>query len=251
MDSLKLTKLDYVALAAIACYVVAVLPFIPREIPAVTGSVLCFLLTGVTVAAAIFPRPVGGPARFAAVISCSLATGIIGGMLINIVPGGLVRFNWITYALLITLFAYCVARARGAGSELEFKRENFLPLTWASGVKLVAAAAILVATIVISVNTANHGEKPFTEVWFVPGGPTHSPVNATSAVFGMKSHESSSAQFTVVINAGSQTMTRRVKLAPLQSWTQAVSVDGERPIATVYRGDPRNPPYRTVWFATR
>ncbi len=254
MDSLKLCKLDWVALAALVCYAVAILPFIPGEIPAVAGSVVCFALTGVAVAAAIFPRRVGGPARFAAVVACSLATGIIGGLIINIVPGGLVRFNWITYALVITLIAYGVARARGAGDALEWKSSNFakiLPLTWASGAKLVASAAILAAAIVISINTANHGEKPFTEVWFVPSGPTHSPVRATSGVFGMKSHEASNEEFTVVINTGSQTTTRRVRLAPQQAWTQAFSVDGERPIATVYRGDPGNPPYRTVWFATR
>ncbi len=251
MDSLRFCKLDCVALAALACYVVAILPFIPREIPAVTGSALCFILTGVAVAAAFFPRPVGGPARFAAVIACSLATGIIGGLIINIVPGGVVRFNWITYALVTTLIAYVVARARGAGDALEWKRANFLPLTWASGAKLVASAAILTAAIVISIDTANHGEKPFTEVWLVPDGPTHSPVGATSAVFGMKSHESSNQEFTVVINTGSQTTTRRVNLAPKQVWSQAIRVDGEKPAATVYRGDPRTPPYRTVWFATR
>ncbi len=251
MDSFEFRKIDYVALAAVACYVIAVMPFIPSAITAVAGSVLCFLLTGVAVAAAIFPRRMGGPARFAAVIACTLSTGIIGGLIINYVPGGLVRFNWITFALVTTLIACVVARARGAGAELEWKDLRVLPLTWASGAKLAAAAVILGATIVISINTASHGEKPFTEVWFVPGGPTHSPVRATSAVFGMKSHEGATEEFTVVVNTGSQTATRRVKLAPKQVWTQTYAVDGERPVATVYRGDTGSPPYRTVWFATR
>ncbi len=251
MDSLRFCKLDCVAVAALACYGVAVLPFIPREISAVTGSALCFILTGVALAAAIFPRRVGGRARFAAVIACSLAAGIIGGLIINFIPSGLVRINWITYALATTLIAYVVARARGAGGALEWKRADFLSLTWASGAKLVASVLILAAAIYISINGSNHGEKPFTEVWFVPGGPTHSPVGATSAVFGIKSHESSNEEFTVVINTGSQTTTRRVTLAPKQVWTQGFPIDGEKPVATVYRGGPANPPYRTVWFVTR
>lgn len=251
MEERKLCKFDFLALAAAVCYVASVLPFVPRVISDVAGAALCFVLTGVAVAAAILPRRASGAARFTAILAGSLVTGIIGGLILNVISSGLVRFNWITYAFATTLIAYAVARLRGAGAELDWKRADFFSVTWASGAKLVASGLITAAAIIISINISTHGEKPFTEVWFVPAGETHSPVGATRAVFGMKSHESSSEDFTVVINTGKQVTTRRVALAPKQVWTQGFPVEGEKAVATVYRGSPDDPPYRTVWFATR
>jgi hypothetical protein len=89
---------------------------------------------------------------------------------------------------------------------------------------------------------------PFTEVWLVPDGPTKSPVGATGAVLGIKSHESSNEEFTVVMNMSEHVTTRRVTLAPSQLWTKFFSVEGKKAVASVYRGSTAHPPYRTVWF---
>jgi lysylphosphatidylglycerol synthetase-like protein (DUF2156 family) len=244
----RFCKIDCVALAALACYGVSVLPFIPRGFSIVTGSALCFVLTGVAGACAILPGGASAAARFTAIVSCSLGTGIIGGLILNCLPSGLVRFNWVTYAFATTLIAYAVARARGAGSPLEWKRPDYLTLTWVSAAKLFASALVVAAAMVVSISSSHHVKTPFTEVWFVPDGPAHSPVGAMGAVFGIKSHERSNEDFIVVMNTGEQVTTHRVTLAPNQVWTQACSVRGEKPIATVYRGRVANPPYRTVWF---
>jgi hypothetical protein len=244
-------KIDLVPLAALACYVVSVLPFIPRGLSSVTGTALCFVLTGVAGMSAILPRGASAVARFAATVACSLATGIIGGLIVNCLPSGLVRFNWVTYALATTLIAYAVARARGAGSPLEWKRPDFLTLTWVSAAKLVASVVLVAAAMVISISSSHFGEPSFTEVWFVPDGPAHSPVGATGAVFGIKSHERSNEDFIVVMNTGEQVTTHQVTLAPNQVWTHAFAVKGAKPMADVYRGRVANPPYRTVWFVRR
>jgi hypothetical protein len=89
---------------------------------------------------------------------------------------------------------------------------------------------------------------PFTEVWLVPDGPANSPVSATGAVLGIKSHERSNEEFTVVMNTGEHVTTRRVTLAPSDLWTQLFSVEGKKAVASVYRGSTAYPPYRTVWF---
>jgi hypothetical protein len=247
----RFCKLDCVPLAALACYGASILSFIPSSISNVTGSVLCFILTGVAGASAILPGGASGVARFTAIIACSVSTGIIGGLILNYLPSGLAQFNWVTYGFATTLIAYAVARARGAGSPLEWKRPDFPTLTWISGAKLLASVFIVAAAIVISISSSHHGQTPFTEVWFVPDGPKHSPVGATGAVFGIKSHEASKEEFVVVMDTGEQVTTRRVTLAPNQVWTQAFSVQGENPVATVYRGSVANPPYRTVWFVRR
>lgn len=244
----RFCKLDLVPCTALACYVVSVLPFIPRALSSVTGVALCFVLTGIAGMSAILPRGASGVARFTAAVACVVATGIIGGLILTCVPSGLVQFNWVTYALVMTLIAYAVARARGAGSPLDWKQLDFPTLHWVSATKLVGAALAVVAALAISVSSSHHGETPFTEVWLVPNGPAHSPVGATSAVFGIKSHERSTEDFIVVMNSGEQVTTHRVTLAPKQLWTHVLTVKGEKPTADVYRGRVANPPYRTVWF---
>jgi hypothetical protein len=247
----RFCKIDCVPLAALACYGTSLLPFIPRELSNATGVALCFILTGVAGASAILPGAASGAARFTATLACSLATGIVGGLIINFLPSGLVRFNWVTFAFAMTLIAYVVARARGAGSPLEWKRPDFPALTWISGAKLFGSALAVIAAMVVSITSSHRVATAFTEVWFVPDGPAHSPVGAMGAAFGIKSHEKSNEDFIVVINTGEQVTTHRVTLAPNQAWTHDFSVTGPKPTADVYRGRVVNPPYRTVWFVRR
>jgi uncharacterized membrane protein len=244
----RLCKFDLIAVAALACYGASVLPSIPREISNVTASVLCFILTGVALASAILPGQASGTARLVAIVACSFGTGVVGGLILNFIPSGLVESNWVTYAAAITLIAYIVARVRGAGGLPDRTRRDSPNLTWDAGAKLFASVLIVAAAIVISVNSRNHWEMPFTEVWLVPDGPTNSPVGATGAVLGIKSHEWSNEEFTVVMNAREHVTTRRVTLAPSHLWTQFFSVEGKKAVASVYRGSTASPPYRTVWF---
>ncbi len=244
----RLCRFDLIAVAALACYGASVLPSIPREISNVTASVLCFILTGVALASSILPGRASGTARLVAIVACSFATGIVGGLILNFIPSGLIQSNWVTYAAATTLIAYVVARVRGAGGPLDRARRDSPNLTWVAGAKLFASAIIIMASIGVCVNSRNHWELPFTEVWLVPDGPTNSPVGATGAVLGMKSHERSNEEFTVVMNAGEHVTTRRVTLAPSHLWTQFFSVEGKKAVASVYRGSTAYSPYRTVWF---
>jgi len=244
----KLCKFDLIAVAALACYCISVLPSIPHGISDATATILCFILTGVALASAILPGQVSGTARLVAIIACSLGAGVVGGLILNCIPSGLVQSNWVTYATVTTLIAYVVARMRGAGGLPGRERWDFPKLTWAGGVKFLVSVLILIAAVVISVDSRNHWETPFTEVWLVPDGPMNSPVSATGAVLGIKSHERSNEEFTVVMNMGGHVTTRRVMLAPSHSWTQFFSVEGKKAVASVYRGSTANPPYRTVWF---
>lgn len=247
----EIRKLDAVALAAPACYGAAVLPFVPREVSHVAASVLCFILTAFLAARAILPRQASGVAWFTATVACALGVGVIGALLLNLFPPGLTLFTWATFALLTALIAYAVARWRDPGGLLERKRPGLPAVNWFSAAKIATSVVIVAVAAAVTVSGPNSKNKPFTEVWFLPDGPAHTPVAATRAVFGMKSHESSNEQFTVVLSAGRQVTTHQVMLAPQQTWTQAVSVAGNKPVATVYRGRQTSSPYRMVWFARR
>jgi hypothetical protein len=244
----KLSTLDLVALAALACYGASVLAFVPREISNVTGTVLCFVLTGVASAIAILPQRASTLAWFTAVVACALGTGIVGGLLLNLVPSGLVRVNWQTYALATTLIAYAVARARGAGSEVRWRRGGFAKPTWASGAKVLASTLLIGTAIFVSATSTDAKDRNFTELWLVPDSPAQAPFRATRAVVGIRSHESSTEDFTIVVDTGAETMTSRVTLAPDQIWTQNVAVDGAKASASVYRGGITAQPYRRVWI---
>jgi len=247
----RFCRIDCVALAALACYGAAIFPFAPRQVSTVTGTTLCLILTGVLGASAILPRRASGAAWFTAAVAFSMGNGVIGGLILNYVPSGLVQVNWVTFGFLTALISYSVARARGAGSVVEWKRSDGWRLPWLAGAKILGSIAIVAAAIVISITGSNTKDKPFTEVWFVPDGAAHSPVGATGAVFGIKSHESSKEEFIVVMDTGQQVTTHRVMLAPKQMWTHTFAVTGQKPTATVYRGRLTNPVYRTVWFDRR
>jgi hypothetical protein len=247
----RLNTLDLMALAAVACYVLSVLPFIPRDVSNVAGTVLCFMITGIIAASALLRHHVGILVRFTAVIACSLGAGIIGGLLLNFLPSGLIQFNWVTYALATSLIAYGVARARGAGSPLHWKRTGIPIPSWPACVKVLASIGIVTAAIVISINSTNANEKTFTELWLVPDSPLNTPLHATRAVLGIRSHESSTQDYTVVMDTGEETLTSRVTLAPNQVWTQAVPVKGAKASASVYKGSVTDRPYRRVWIVTQ
>src|ERR1700749_1270268 len=65
----KLCKFDLIAVAALACYCISVLPSIPHGISDATATILCFILTGVALASAILPGQVSGTARLVAIIA--------------------------------------------------------------------------------------------------------------------------------------------------------------------------------------
>jgi hypothetical protein len=118
--------------------------------------------------------------------------------------------------------------------------------------KLAASMLFLGAAVGVSIVSAEgSGNQPFTEVWLLPDGPSHSPVRTTSAVVGVKSHETSTEDFTVVTTSARQQKTNRVVLSPNQVWTQKIPVDGVQASVAVYRGAPIGLPYRAVWLVTR
>jgi hypothetical protein len=244
----KLHTIDFVAVAALGCYGLAVLPFAPSAVAHVAGTVLCFALTGIALAIAILPRDASSGARYVGMAACSLSAGIVGGLIVNLFPSGLVRFSWVTFALAATLIACGVARARGAGGSVQWKRPVVAAPSWASCAKVLASVVVVTAAIVMSHLSKNVHEKSFTELWLVPDNQDESPLHATHALLGIKSHETATEDFTIVLDTSKQTMTTRVTLAPNEVWTQVVPVEGPKTTASVYRGGITNQPYRTVWI---
>ncbi|KUI36682.1 hypothetical protein [Mycobacterium sp. GA-2829] len=243
-------KADCVALAAIVCYVAAVVPSVPRLLSIAAGTLLCFGLAGVAVAAALLPGGSGLVARFVAVAAGVLAVGVVGGEVLNHYESGVTRPNWLQLGLVTVLVAYTAAWARGGDRPWHPKRATSRRPSANTVAKAMISALMLITAIALSM-ASRAGEEAFTEVWLLPDGPEHDPLGASSAVLGMKSHESTTQAFTVVVETGRQMERKRITLAPGQIWTHAVSVHGDKALATVYRDGDADDPYRTVWFVTR
>lgn len=247
----EVTSVGWTAMVAVVGYCLAVLPSVPHTIAAVAGTIVCFGCAGFAVATAILPRRHSAMVGFVGVIASAVAVGIFGGLVLNILPSGLNRFNWATYGLVIALAGCAIAHLRGSGHPIRWQRSRVGAPPWSSLAKLALAGAFLAAAGLISLNSFNAHEQPFTELWLVPDNPARSPLRAVHAELGVKSHESGTADFTVVMDTGKRTVTERVTLEPEQVWTQAVIAEGNMFRASLYRGDPADEPYRTVWIATR
>lgn len=248
---IRMDSVGWTAVVAAVSYTVAVLPTMPQPVAAVAAAVVCFGCTGVAVAMAILPTHRTATVWGTTVGAGAVAAGVFGGLVLDLVPSGLVRFNWLTYALVVTLIGCAVAHFRGAGHPVRWRHIGFGRSAWQSVLKLTTAAAVVVAAGLISVNSFNRHEQPFTELWLVPNNPARSPLRAVHAELGVRSHESATQDFTVVMDTGARTLTNQVTLAPEQVWTLPVVAEGADARASLYRGEVAGEPYRTVWIATR
>jgi hypothetical protein len=244
-------SVGWTAAGAVVSYAVALLPATPRPLAIVAGTIVCFVGTGLGLASAILPRRHNVTVWATTVVACAVAVGIFGGLLLEFIPSGLVRLNWLTYALAVTLAGCTIAHFRGVGRPVRWGRVGVGRPGWAPVVMLTAAAAMVIGAGFISANSFNSHEQPFTELWLVPNNPTRSPLRAVHAELGVRSHESATENFTVVMDTGARTVTSQVTLAPGQVWTLPVVAEGAEARASLYRGKVAGEPYRTVWIATR
>jgi hypothetical protein len=246
----RFVDLDVVVATSLPLYVLCTIPGIPSVLAGSAGATLCLAVTGITVAQATLPGRLRLLDRAVAVLASALGAAIVGGVLLNMLPVGLTRLSWATFALVLGILAYAVGRWRGAGQPVRCPRP-WRPSPMIAA-KLAASMLFLGAAVGVSIVSAEgSGNQPFTEVWLLPDGPSHSPVRTTSAVVGVKSHETSTEDFTVVTTSARQQKTNRVVLSPNQVWTQKIPVDGVQASVAVYRGAPIGLPYRAVWLVTR
>ncbi len=247
----RMNSVGWTAVVALVSYAVAVLPSIPRLLATVAAVIVCFGCTGIAIAMAILPRHRSATVWGTTVGAGTVAVGIFGGLVLDLIPSGLVRFNWLTYALVVTLAGCAIAHFRRTGAPVHRPHIEFGRSTWQSAAKLVTAAAVVVAAGLVSMHSFNRHEQPFTELWLVPDNPARSPLRAVHAELGVRSHESATEDFTVVMDTGARTVTNQVTLVPGQVWTLPVVAEGAEARASLYRGEVAGEPYRMVWIATR
>lgn len=259
----KVTQIDLFAGLALVFSGLALLPLTPSVIASIAAVLLCFLLVGVIWGTVIVSMGDNrsGVAVPVIVTSCALGWAIVGGLLLNFLPSGLNRTNWIVYSLLVCLVGYAIARVRGCDELFSWGSVKFeTPSPW-SVLKLGVATALLAAVVVVSLQSNIAKDRVFTELWLMPNNPpgaqvfaleSNSPPHAADATLGVKNHEASAKEYTLVYDSGANVTTTKFTLAPQEEMTKNVAIDGDEASATLYVGNQANgDPYRKVWIARR
>lgn len=249
----KFTQIDGFAAASPLCFLVAMVPGTPSLPAAIAATLLSFVLLGLIWTAAL--RPAGDPSLIAGAVTAVaavFAAGIVGGLLLNFLPGGLNRTSWLGYALILCAAGYFVARVRGRQTLFMGRITDVTMPSGRTALKFGVACALLVATVVVSVNSTYAKDKPFTELWLLPNNPTNSPVRAIDATLGVQNRERTEQRYTLVFDSGTQVFTSKILLAPDAEMTKKVYIENDEATATLYRGDSADgEPYRKVWIARR
>jgi hypothetical protein len=224
---------------------------------------VCFLLIGAIWATVIVAMGDNRSGVAVAVIAtgCALAWAIVGGLLLNFLPTGINRTNWLVYSLVVFLLGYAIARMRGSRELFKWESVKFGAPALGSVLKLGAATALLVAVVVVSLRSNIAKDREFTELWLMPNNPpgaqvraleSNSPLHAADATLGVKNHEGSAKEYTLVFDSGAKVTTTKFALAPQEEMTKVVAIDGDEASATLYLGDQANgDPYRKAWIARR
>jgi len=259
----KVTQIDRFAAAALISFGLALWSRTPTVVASVAAAILCFLLVGVIWATVILSlgRKRSVVAALVAVTSCALGWAIVGGLLLNFLPTGLNRTNWLVYSLSLCVVGYVIGRLIGSRELFAWRDVKFARPAWASVLKLTAATALLVATVLVALHSRTAKDRDFTELWLVPNNPAgvqvraleaNSPVRAIDATLGVKNHEGSAKRYTLVFDSGTSVTTTKFTLAPQEELTKSVPIDGAEASATLYVGDQAlGDPYRKVWIARR
>ena len=238
------------AVVAILCAVVVVSVPI-TALRALFALPLCLVLPGYAITAAIFPRrQLTGLEMAALTTATSLATLVLGALLLNFAPGGLRTGSWAVLLLVVVGAACAVTVARRAPVAATTRTINWRGPRPTEIMLLVFAALAISGALVLSrVHVGAVNAYGYTQFWMVQNG---TPI-APAVRIGLQSGEKAATTYRVVLKNESGATTAvagNLRLGPGGSTAINVPVKG-LPVgqsvvtARLYIGDNPNV-YRTV-----
>lgn len=196
--------------AAVLCAALALL--IPVDGVALVFAVpLALFLPGYAITAATFARrPLAAPQLLLLSIALSLATLVLGSLVLNYL-GGIHPLSWALLLLLVICAACRVAAVRrGAGGKaMRLPRPHLGGLQ--ASMLLGAVAAAAVALVLSSTTVPADDALGYTQLWILPQpGTAHS-----RAQVGVRSQQQTSVDYDLRVRIGSDVVLRRsFRLAP-------------------------------------
>lgn len=209
------------AAAVVSVLVVALVPWEPARVVAVLPFAV--FLPGYSIVAAAFGSKKLDPQRTGVlVLMCGLATLCIGGVLLDLVPGGIDDLGWTVLLLVVTFAAAIVAAVRRAGDRTaDGQGGGDPPRRWTARLRVrpidsivgaVAIAAAVAALVLAYTPLPAHSAEGFTSLWVLPGDTS----SRTTVRVGVASDEQEKQQYVLRVRAGSdaQAATYDLTLSP-------------------------------------
>jgi hypothetical protein len=245
--------------------------YAPGILAVPAGLGLVFVLPGLPLVRLLFRRRVlSGAERFALVPALSVATVIIGGIVLYALGARLTRGSWTALIVGVTVLAAALVylqRVRVArsgwtnqdtaefGTVLSAGTEQ-VPLSRAAlrlG-PLILAAILLAGSGYVALRAAQHSATPFTTLSMVPGdkpAPVALGTARRDVLIEVTSAERADTSYTVRLSGqGGFSQTLSVQLPPGGYWSQTVQVPFPgRVTVDLFRGADTAAPYRTVFLA--
>lgn len=216
---------------------------------------LVFVLPGRALLAAWFPhRLAQTPENILLTIIASIAVTTIGGLLLNLLPVGLVTQTWVMWLGGVAAINTVIALLRALRAPGEVAAGNAAILRPAQALLMVAAVVIVVGGMVVARGGAlSQPRAGFTQLWMLPAS------TADAISIGVRNEEGVPVTYRLVVRQGEATIQDRdaILIEPAQSWSLTVplpleTLGAELPIeARLYRTDQPNSVYRsvTLWLA--
>jgi uncharacterized membrane protein len=202
--------LRLVGAVAVLCAVLALL--IPVDGVALVFAVpLTLFLPGYAITAAAFAqRPLAPPQFLLLSLALSLATLVLGSLVLNYL-GGIHPLSWALLLLLIVFAACRVAALRRGTSGRAVQLPHLRPGGLQAAMLIGAVAATAVALVLASTSVPADDALGYTQLWILPQpGTAHS-----RAQVGVRSQQQTSVDYDLRVRIGSDVVLRRsFRLAP-------------------------------------
>ena len=224
---MRLKNLDLI-MAVIIAGLNVLYALLPNRIP-VIGIILAlplvFVLPGYMLTEILFhKRSLDVSHRLVLSLGVSLAIDILGGVILNLLPGGLQAISWaVLLGLFTTVFSLFAAYLR-RGTGMNGARPVRFRLTFYPWILFGAATVVAILAVVYSVIGATQQPYPgFTQLWMLPAV---QPGKSCAVRLGVRSFETTPVKYrlTMVTNGDQGTTWPSVVLAPQEEWDQLVPI---------------------------
>ncbi|RIK39969.1 MAG: hypothetical protein DCC55_16480 [Chloroflexi bacterium] len=212
---------------------------------------LVFILPGYAITMALLPRGEWGMVeRLLLAIGASLATSILGGLVLHQTPWGLQASSWIVLLTATTLAASAVAWVRKEQQPPTTRSKLPMRVTPQQG--LLLALAVVVAGVALNVNdrpAPRHGFQGYTLLWMLPAEAGEQPI----VRLGLNSKEFSATTYSLQVKVDGEVAHewRSIELRPNEQWEERIELSQEQLTAStvealLYRLDSPGSIYRHV-----
>jgi hypothetical protein len=198
------------ALAALCAALALLIPI--GGLALVFAAPFALFLPGYSITAAAFARrrDLGQPQFLLFSIALSLATLVLGSLLLNY-AGGIQPLSWTVLLLLVVLGACRVAALRRGDSGAAMRRPKLRLHRWETAM-LLGAAAATVAALVLGFSTVPAEDAlGYSQLWVLPAAGS----GGSEAQVGVRSQQQTSVDFDLRVRVGPRDLVKRsFRLAP-------------------------------------